>query len=95
MRCLRPDSLPCPGGGAGSAREFFCLHDVDRVTERGLRSFHDALAQGRVGVDRVLDVLVGQLAVDREPEFSDEFGGLVADDVRAEDLTVRLADDES
>ena len=58
------------------------------------RRFMHRFAQGRMRVDRRFDFLVGGFERDGEAEFGDHLRRFRADDVRAEDFAVRLADDE-
>ena len=48
------------------------------------------LSERRMRVDRALDLVAGGFERHREAELGDEFGSLCADDVRADNLTVRL-----
>ncbi len=56
--------------------------------------FVEGLGHGGVGVHCRDDVFGGRFESDRQTELVDEFGGILADDVGAEDLTPRLARDD-
>ena len=47
------------------------------------RCFVDDLAHRWMRVDRRVDLLAGELLVEGEAHFGDEFGGVLADDVGA------------
>src|SRR5271167_2355814 len=67
------------GGSRGAS-------DVDRLADRRGGGLHHRLAQGRVGVDRLVDLLGRGLKLHREPVLRYELRRLRADDVRAVDL---------
>src|SRR5437867_2242885 len=81
---LTPPAAPCR-----SRRE----SEVDRLAEGAERRLERGFGQGRVGVDRVDDLL--QRRLDRPPhgELVDDLRRLRADDVDAQDLARRLVGD--
>src|SRR5690606_2772295 len=60
--------------------------DVDGFAGRGGGRFHDRFAEGRVGVDRLVDLFDGGLQLHGQAVFGDQLGGLAADDVGAVDF---------
>src|SRR4030095_11481838 len=67
--------------------------DVDRLAERGEGRLQGGLGQGRVGVDRVDDLLERGLEGAPERELVDDLGRLGPDDVDPEDLARGLVGD--
>ena len=68
--------------------------DVDRLTISLAGRFVERFTEGRMRVDGRLNLLVGGFEVHREAHLGDEFRRLRADDVRAQDLAVRLAEED-
>src|SRR5947209_575290 len=67
---------------------------MDRVAEAVHRSLHEALAEGRVRVDRQADVLEERVHLERERALADEIARLGAHDVDAEELVRLLVRDD-
>src|SRR5258708_21174368 len=63
---------------------------VDHAALRIERSLGHGLGHCRMGMDREIDLLDGVLVLARDRQLMDHFGGMSADDVRAQDLTVFL-----
>ncbi len=70
-------------GGWRHSRRCDAPSEVNRVAFRGQRRLVDRLAHRRVGVDGGVDFLGGEFLVERQAHLGDQFGGVVADDVRA------------
>ena len=66
---------------------------MDRLAERGQGRLQRRLRQGRMGVDRVDDLLERRLERAAHRELVDDLRRLGADDVHAEDLARRLVGD--
>ena len=60
--------------------------DVNRPSLRGQRGLHQGFGQGRVRVNRAVELLHGQTVLHRERGLGDQIGGTRSDDVRAEKL---------
>ena len=56
-----------------------------------LGRFHDGFGEGRVGVDRVHQLIDRGLQLDGDAGFVDQVGGVRADDVDAQNLAVLVA----
>jgi len=67
---------------------------VNQLSLAGEGGFVDGFVHGWVGVDGGDEVFGGCFKSSCESEFTDEFGGLVAHDVGAEDLAVGDAADD-
>lgn len=62
--------------------------EMDRVAFRCEGGLVNHFRHGGVGVDGRVDFIDRELLIEGEAHFSDEFGGVVPDDVRAEEFAV-------
>ena len=67
---------------------------MDRHIECGAGRFVDRFAERRVRVDGGLNLFVSSFQRHRKDQLRNQLGGFRTDDVRTENLTVRLADDK-
>ena len=67
---------------------------MDRVAFRCERGFVDHFGHGWVGVDGGVDFLDREFLIEGEAHFGDELGGVVADDVCAEEFAVFFSVEE-
>lgn len=64
---------------------------MDRVAFRREGGLVDHLRHGRVGVDGGVDLVDGELLVESETHLGDKLGGVITNDVCAEEFAVFLA----
>ena len=77
---------------SSEALEFFKMFlEMDRVTFRCERGLVNHFRHGRVGVDGCVDFIDREFLIEGETHFRDELGGVVTDDMCAEEFAVFFA----